>query len=95
MDLPLSTPCELVHLSRIYFCAANETNLRLSVSGGIYIWSVEATAWVKMAYLGRRLAREALPAHSGLIPAAFMIGRRRLSSLSRNALISAGEVGQG
>jgi hypothetical protein len=30
-----------------------------------------------------------------LIPAAFMIGNSRVSSLSRNALISAGEVGQG
>ena len=35
------------------------------------------------------------PPHSGLIPAAFMIGSSRASSLSRKALISAGEVGQG
>jgi hypothetical protein len=35
------------------------------------------------------------PAYSGLIPAAFMIGSSRTSSLSRNALTSVGEVGQG
>src|SRR5712692_3592703 len=35
------------------------------------------------------------PLHSGLMPAAFMIGNSRTSSASRKALISAGEVGQG
>lgn len=35
------------------------------------------------------------PLHSGLIPAALRIGNSRNSSLSRKALISAGEVGQG
>jgi hypothetical protein len=29
------------------------------------------------------------------MPAAFMIGKRRASSLLRNVMISAGEVGQG
>src|SRR3954471_21096671 len=33
--------------------------------------------------------------HSGLIPAADRMGNSRFSSLSRNALISAGEVGHG
>lgn len=38
-----------------------------------------------------------LPAqpHPGLIPAAFMIGSSRASSLARNAFISAGDIGIG
>jgi hypothetical protein len=47
-----------------------------------------------------RGARDAMnaappPVHSGLMPAAFMIGNSRASSASRKALISAGEVGHG
>ena len=39
--------------------------------------------------------RQVRTPHSGLIPAAFRTGSSRASSASRNALISAGEVGQG
>jgi hypothetical protein len=46
----------------------------------------------------QRSARDAIflapPVHSGLMPAAFMIGNSRASSASRKAMISAGEVGQ-
>jgi hypothetical protein len=41
------------------------------------------------------LAFRACRFYSGLIPAAFMIGSSRASSLSRKALMSAGETGQG